>query len=392
MKRTILAATIAATMTIAHSAVADADLDAALGTLSEAVDAPGFSGSVVLMQNGEVIFSETRGMANQETGRANDETTLFNIASIGKFLTAVGYYRAAWDSGIDDPGAALATDLLSEGADVVSHDLTMSDLMLHRTMATSFFEAPDFAARIGAATSNADVMAMVVDAQPEPIARRLDGLVYNNANAIVTGEVIAALTGQSYEEAIRELVLDPVGAGSARFTRLGRAEEEGLALAYVPEDFDPEAMMGPLEIVGPLPESYPVEVHDPLLDAISSAAGGLYITAEDLARIGAGAMDGTLMTREQMVAMCSVAGVGSMVFGNGCDGEIFGPGMRRYGHNGGAPGINSELSLYPDQGLVLVVLANHEQRATPVMLDFTSALYGQVLEGEDGFILLGPPH
>ena len=41
-------------------------------------------------------------------------------------------------------------------------------------------------------------------------------------------------------------------------------------------------------------------------------------------------------------------------------------GHRFYGHNGGAPGINAEFSVFPDLGYTIVVLSNTDGGASPV--------------------------
>jgi CubicO group peptidase (beta-lactamase class C family) len=40
---------------------------------------------------------------------------------------------------------------------------------------------------------------------------------YNNAALVLAGRVIEAVTGSTYEQAVRELVLDPLGLNHSRF-------------------------------------------------------------------------------------------------------------------------------------------------------------------------------
>tara|TARA_R110000868_G_scaffold235373_2_gene489285 strand:- start:4154 stop:5326 length:1173 start_codon:yes stop_codon:yes gene_type:complete len=382
-------AALAAAVLLAPAVQAQSvDLDTALAAVREQVDMPGFSGSVVVLQDGVPIYAEARGMADAQSGRANTLETRFNIASVGKFLTALGYLRAAAEAGIVDPAGLHPATLLGESDTLVTADLTMGDLMAHRTTAQSFFGAPDGETRTAAAQSNADIFVLVREAQAAPIARREDGLAYNNSNAIITGEIIARLTGESYEAAMQRLVFDPSGASSAAFARQAQAEALDLARPYLPEGYDPEVAMR-RRPDGPTPSDYPVLASDPLSGSISMAAGGLYISAGDLARIGAAALDGGLVSPDQLEMMCTsqVERYG-LIFGMGCGGRVFGPGQRRWGHNGGAPGVNAELALFPDQNIVLAVVANHHMRATPVLEAFEAGLFGLGQGGsENGFIV-----
>ena len=127
-----------------------------------------------------------------------------------------------------------------------------------------------------------------------------------------------------------------------------------------------------------LPTAYPRQYMTPLTEAVSMAAGGLYMSAMDLASIGASSIDGTVLTREQTAELCtSGMPVPGRIFGMGCGGRVLSPELTRWGHGGGAPGINSQLAIYPELDLVLVVLSNHNGRATPVVNAFEAALIPQ---------------
>ena len=356
------------------------DLDTAISTLRQEADRAGFSGAIVVLQGGQPIVEEYRGLADQESGRANGADTRFNIASIGKFITAMAYRAAADDAGIVDFAGVRPASFLPQYAELFDPQLSVGDLMYHRTTVESFILAPEAETRTIEADNNAEIFDLVVEAQDGPIEVRRDGLAYNNGNAIITGQVTAAMTGQSYEDVVQSLVFDPANASRATFTRLSQADALEIALPYVEEGFSAESMMRrrpgsePVE----LPTAYPRQYMTPLTEAVSMAAGGLYMSAMDLARIGASSIDGTVLTREQTAELCtSGMPVPGRIFGMGCGGRVLSPELTRWGHGGGAPGINSQLAIYPELDLVLVVLSNHNGRATPVVNAFEAALMPQ---------------
>lgn len=360
------------------------NLEAGLAALRAAVDAPGFSGVAVVRRGDDVLFAEARGFADQETGRANTLDTRFNIASVGKVLTASAYVKLAEEAGFDFAGARMR-DLLPDHADLFAPGLTAGDLMAHRSTAARLFMTEGGIERVVAAASSADMFAAAVAAQSAPIERLEGGLAYNNANYFVLGEAVARLGGGTYEDVVRARVLDSAGAASARFTRVARAAEEELAVGYVAADFDPEAGMT-REIT--LHDAYPRRAEDPLTGAISSAAGGLYVSASDLAKIGGALLAGKIITRADLEAMCtSQAPMPIRVFGMGCGGVDFGPGVRRWGHNGGAPGVSAEFALYPDTDVVVAILANHDRRAEPALVAFETAYFGDAAQTPEGMII-----
>lgn len=55
----------------------------------------GFSGSVLVSENNNVLFSRAYGLANREREIPNNENTRFEIASITKLFTAVAILQLA---------------------------------------------------------------------------------------------------------------------------------------------------------------------------------------------------------------------------------------------------------------------------------------------------------
>ena len=103
------------------------------------------------------------------------------------------------------------------------------------------------------------------------------------------------------------------------------------------------------------------------LGYIGSPAGGGYASANDLLRFATALYDGSLIDgqhREEMTTYKIQQGSDegyAYLYG---DARVNG---RRYiGHNGGAPGINAEFSVFPDSGYTLVVLSNTGSNASPV--------------------------
>ena len=376
MKNSVFVAISAALLLVSESTAQTSNLDAALEATREAINTPGFSGAVIILHNGEPVLEEVRGLADQVSGRENTLQTRFNIASIGKFITAAAYVRSIDQARFDQSPA----ELLPEDSEWLSPDLRVSDLLAHRTNVESYITAPDGERRLLATQSNADVFQLVRESQNDPVAPRFDGLAYNNSNAIITGQIISNLNDTSYEAAVEALIFTPAGASSAEFARLSQSTELDLSLPYVETGFDPESMQRP-QPGQQLPSLYPVQAHSPLTNAMSSAAGGLYMSVPDLAQIGAATMDGRVLSLEELTIMCtSQLPVPRLILGLGCGGRDFGPGKQRWGHNGGAPGVNAELAIFPDQGLVVAIASNHNQRGTPILQAFETAYFGL---GED---------
>lgn len=82
--------------------------------------------------------------------------------------------------------------------------------------------------------------------------------------------------------------------------------------------------------------------------------GGLESSALDLARLGLGILDGTILTTTQREKMWNPIGS----YGYGWDVGTADSGERVVGKAGGQPGAKSYLRIYPDDDIVIVVLSN----------------------------------
>jgi CubicO group peptidase (beta-lactamase class C family) len=174
---------------------------------------------------------------------------------------------------------------------------------------------------------------------------------------------------------MRDHILIPLGAANAIFAKSSEAGSLKLAQGYVPDNFDLEGNHGNNKEGGPLPENYSKIPHDSLSNMVSSAAGGLYISAKELAQIGVNLYNSEGVSYQTLQAMCTTTiPVPRIIFGYGCNGIEHTPDFIKWGASGGAPGVSAELAFYPQQKAVLVILSNHDMRAKPLLQAFEGPL------------------
>lgn len=173
---------------------------------------------------------------------------------------------------------------------------------------------------------------------------------YNNAALVVAGRVIEAVTGQTYEAAVRELVFEPLGMTNSFF-------------------FPQEVMLRRFA-VGHWLEGEEAVVASPWpIMRAGNPAGGVTSDAIDQVRYmqfhlgdGAAAQGKRLLQTEalqQMQAPQFPMGDGSHVGLTWSVEEI--GGVKIVGHGGTTNGQESDFWLAPDQGLGITVLTNLDQ-------------------------------
>ncbi len=178
---------------------------------------------------------------------------------------------------------------------------------------------------------------------------------YNNAAIVLAGRVIEVATGSTYEDAMRELVLDPLGMTHSRFFS---DEIVGFNVAAPHDIVDGEP------VVDTSFWEIPRSLH-PTGGLISSVRDQLGYAAFHL---GDGtAPDGTrLLTNESLVAMRSNPGPGGTMVveldGMGVTWMLrpSAEGVRIVQHGGTLPGQRSGFIMVPERGFALTVLTNSE--------------------------------
>jgi CubicO group peptidase (beta-lactamase class C family) len=303
-------------------------------------EADRFSGAVLVARGDQVIHAQAVGMADRKAARANTLDTPINLGSINKMLTAIAIAQLQ-AAGKLDWQDTVGKHLPNFPNAKIRDQVTIHQLLTHTSGVGSYWNDAHNARKYQIDTQQ-EFLETFVD-QPllfEPG----QGLEYSNGGPVILGLIIEALSGSDYYDYVREHIYRPAGMVHAdHFRRDDR--EAGFALGYVRTK-----------------EGQWQDNHDELSER-GSAAGGGYASARDLYAFSRALMDGRLLTRAQLDTLWQVRvqpgpiGYGYLFSVGNTSGK------RWVGHNGGAPGISAEFLHYPDDGLVIIVLANQDNAA-----------------------------
>lgn len=312
--------------------------------------AQGFSGAALVATGAERPFIYLAGEARP--GRAVTSRTRFDIGSIGKMLTAVAVMQLV-DAGkvtLDQPIGIYLPDL-PEPARAQS----VASVLQHKAGFGDVLSAPG--AR--GALNNHDYYSLVLRQQ----LGRPGEYAYSNSGYVVLGELIARLTGRTYEAYLKERVLEPSGMQGAGFMRADRSEDPTVAMGFISTSRGGAASISDFAAEASSQTGW-----------MTSAAGGLYASAEDLTAFGRSLLTDRLISRVALERMCPSAppdvpmtyGLGCMVLSDG-----------GFGHNGERPGMEALLLMSRRAGAVVVTLSNHDQQAEPVFWPLWEAVMAE---------------
>ncbi|UCC40551.1 MAG: serine hydrolase [Candidatus Aminicenantes bacterium] len=167
-----------------------------------------FSGTVLVAWKGKVIFKKGYGMANIEWNIHNKPNTKFRIGSITKQFTSMLIMQLVEKGKIDLEGKLV--DYLPYYRKDTGEKVTIHQLLTHMSGIPSYTSMPNFFEEISRDPYPVKEFIQKYcsgDLEFEPGAK----FSYNNSGYFILGAVIEEVTGKTYEEVLKEKILDPLG-------------------------------------------------------------------------------------------------------------------------------------------------------------------------------------
>ncbi|MBC7769842.1 MAG: beta-lactamase family protein [Phycisphaerales bacterium] len=283
-----------------------------------------YNGAVLAARNGREVYAAAHGVTDIASAAPLTVDTRFPIASIGKVFTHVAIAQLI-EAGRLSPDATIG-ELLPDYPNALSRSATVQQLLTHQGGVADIFGPAFRNAPKDQFASNRDYYAFVSSQPPmfAPGARE----EYCNGCYVVLGEIIARVSGQSYEDYIAQNV----------FARAGMARSGFLRHDQLPADAArftgrPQGPNGPLADVS--------RFHG----VGGSGAGNAYSTLRDLL-----AFDNAL--REHRLVNAELTA--QVLRGQPETGRA----TARIGFAGGAPGVNA--LLFGNGAVTVIVLTNRE--------------------------------
>jgi CubicO group peptidase (beta-lactamase class C family) len=326
---------------------AAAELDRYINKL---VAADAFSGAVLLAKDDKVIFKKAYGLASKRFSVPNKVDTKFNLASMNKMFTALAICQLA-----EKGKLSFADTIIKHVPDYpnkeVAEKVTIHHLLTH-TSGMGHFWNEKFEAQWRRLRTVEDLIPLFAD---DPLAFEPgEKMQYSNSGFVVLGWIIEKVSGQSYYDYVKQHISEPAGMINTDYYELDKPVPN-LAIGYTKMSPDGE----------PAKEWR----NNLFMHRIKGGpAGGGYSTVEDLHKFALALKNHTLLSPEYTEILLT----GKVDMGPGIKyaygfGDHRTDGMRFVGHNGGAPGINTEFRTSPESGYTIVVLSNYDRAAQPVV-------------------------
>src|SRR5688572_8682128 len=314
-----------------------------------------FNGSALVAQNGKVVYKGAFGMANMEWGIPNTPDTRFRLGSITKQFTAALTLQLVEQGKIKLDGKI--TDYLPDYRQDIGQKVTVHHLLTHTSGIPSYTGQPGFFENVS--RNPYKVIDFVKkyasgDLEYEPGSK----YSYNNSGYFLLGAIIERVTGKSYEQVLKENILDPAGMKNTGYDRHDPLiQKRAAGYAKTPDGYRNAAYLDM---------------------SIPYAAGSMYSTVEDLYL-----WDQALYTDKLLSAQSKEL--------------MFKPGLENYGygwvvrnaklkneeeiqvirHGGGINGFSTVIARVPKDRNLVVLLDNTAQNVDRLSETIAKILYNQ---------------
>ncbi|WP_240453307.1 MULTISPECIES: serine hydrolase [unclassified Flavobacterium] len=167
----------------------------------------GFWGQFLVAKNGEIIYEDYQGYSNYQTKDKINDSTPMHVASVGKVFTGVTVLRL-----INNKKIALDQKVNTILPDFPYDDITVRLLLNHRSGLPYYghFTAKNNIWDTKKTITNKDVLELLETKNIKLDFKPNTKFTYSNTNYVVLALIVEKITEKSFQEAMKELVLDPL--------------------------------------------------------------------------------------------------------------------------------------------------------------------------------------
>lgn len=344
-------------VSVSAQEISENKVDQTVQNALKTFNVPGIS--VGIIHDGKVILAKGYGLASINTGEKVNSATNFGIASNSKAFTTtalallVDREKLNWDDKVKKyiPEFKMYNDYVTE-------EFTIRDLLTHRS-------------GLGLGAGDLMVWPDGHDFVPEDIIRNIHFLKpvsgfrtkydYDNLLYIIAGEVIERVSGQKWTEFIEQNFIIPLGMNRTGASWNTLSDKSNVIDPHVPID-------GKLKVI------------DRYTNPIFDAAAGIYSNVDDLAKwvqfqldLGKTSDGKQLVSEKQMKQLITPQTLQPnftrppyntlfRAYGLGFQLQDMN-GKLEVSHTGGLEGIVTQIIMYPQLNLGIIVLTNQQAGA-----------------------------
>ena len=318
-----------------------------------------FNGSALVAENGKIIYKGAFGMANMEWSIPNAPDTRFRLGSITKQFTSMLTLQLVEQGKIKLDGKI--SDYLPDYRKDIGDKVTVHHLLTHTSGIPSYTGQPGFFENVSRNPFK------VTDFVTKHTSGNLEfepgsKFSYNNSGYFLLGAIIEKVTGKSYEQVLKENILDPLGMKNTGYDHH--------------DTLIPKRAAGYAKTADGYTNAAYLDM------SIPYAAGSMYSTVEDLFIWDQALYTDKLITAQSKELMYKPF-LDNYAYGwsvSNASFKVNDQPVQIIRHGGGINGFSTMIARFPKEKHLIVVLDNTAQNTGRLSETLTKILYNQPYE------------
>ena len=326
-----------------------------------------FNGNVLIAEKGKIFYQRSFGLADFDNHLPLNDSSVFELASIGKQFTAMGILLLEKQGKLD-----LDDSLRKFYPDLPYHSITIHQMLTHTSGLPDYFDFMYNNWDLRKIAYNNDVIKIMVKEKPVIHFKPGTKWEYCNTGYVLLASIIEKVTGSTFDDFMDKNILKPLLMKQSlpSSPRLKDKRPENYAFGYIWSDSLNHFI---------LPDSLP-EYDWTYFPYGIKGDGSINSTSRDLLKWSRFLFENDLgldtLVRKLMHphVLCDSARVASYERYNGTSKLHYGYGVfigeNEFGdfiyHGGQWPGYMTEMFHYKNDDITIIVLSNNESAATPI--------------------------
>jgi CubicO group peptidase (beta-lactamase class C family) len=173
---------------------------------SELYDKGVFNGSVLIAENGQIIFEKSYGLADEQTKRKLNGSTIFELASISKQFTAMGIVQLEKEGKL-----SYQDDITKFVPELIDYKgITIQNLLNHTGGLPDYMELSDKNWDKSKIATNNDILKMFKQVKPKKLFEPNEKWDYSNTGYLILATIIERASGQEFGQYLKDKIFEPL--------------------------------------------------------------------------------------------------------------------------------------------------------------------------------------
>lgn len=166
-----------------------------------------FNGSVIVSKNGEVIYHKAFGVADKENNVPLTDTTMFQLASVSKVITATSVLML-----LEKGMISLDDKFCDYFPEFPYANITIKNLLTHRSGLPNYiYFLNDLVSSKTAKMSNSDMLRLMAERQPKIYLKPDRIFNYCNTNYALLALLVEKVSKKPFSDFLEEEIFHPLG-------------------------------------------------------------------------------------------------------------------------------------------------------------------------------------